>query len=36
MVRTSLDPTINAIATLLILLSVGSIFLRVSSYRGLN
>ena len=36
MVRTSLDPTINAIATLLILLSVGSTFLalRVSSYRG--
>jgi spermidine/putrescine transport system permease protein len=36
MVRTSLDPTINAIATLLILLSVGSTFLalRVSRYRG--
>jgi spermidine/putrescine transport system permease protein len=36
MVRTSLDPTINAIATLLILLSVGSTFLalRVSAYRG--
>ena len=36
MVRTSLDPTINAMATLLILLSVGSTFLalRVSSYRG--
>jgi spermidine/putrescine transport system permease protein len=36
MVRTSLDPTINAIATLLILLSVGSTFLaiRLSSYRG--
>ncbi|HWA50537.1 MAG TPA: ABC transporter permease [Dongiaceae bacterium] len=36
MVRTSLDPTINAIATLLILLSVGStlLALRVSSYRG--
>ena len=36
MVRTSLDPTINAIATLLILLSVGSTFLalRVSTYRG--
>jgi len=36
LVRTSLDPTINAIATLLILLSVGSTFLalRVSSYRG--
>lgn len=36
MVRTSLDPTINAIAALLILLSVGSTFiaLRVSSYRG--
>ena len=36
LVRTSLDPTINAIATLLILLSVGSTFLalRVSAYRG--
>jgi spermidine/putrescine transport system permease protein len=36
MVRTSLDPTINAIAALLILLSVGSTFLalRVSRYRG--
>jgi spermidine/putrescine transport system permease protein len=36
MVRTSLDPTINAMATLLILLSVGSTFLalRVSSYRA--
>ena len=36
MVRTSLDPTINAIATLLILLSVGStlLALRVSRYRG--
>jgi spermidine/putrescine transport system permease protein len=36
MVRTSLDPTINAMATLLILLSVGSTFLalRVSRYRG--
>lgn len=36
MVRTSLDPTINAIATLLILLSVGSTFLalRLSRYRG--
>ena len=36
MVRTSLDPTINAVASLLILLSVGSTFiaLRVSSYRG--
>lgn len=36
LVRTSLDPTINAIATLLILLSVGSTFLalRLSSYRG--
>jgi spermidine/putrescine transport system permease protein len=36
MVRTSLDPTINAIATLLILLSVGSTFLalRVSRYHG--
>ena len=36
MVRTSLDPTINAIATLLIVISVGStvLALRVSSYRG--
>jgi spermidine/putrescine transport system permease protein len=36
MVRTSLDPTINAMASLLILLSVGSTFLalRVSRYRG--
>jgi spermidine/putrescine transport system permease protein len=36
MVRTSLDPTINAIATLLILLSVGStiLALHLSRYRG--
>lgn len=36
LVRTSLDPTINAIATLLIILSVGSTFLAlsVSRYRG--
>jgi len=36
MVRTSLDPTINAMATLLILLSIGStvIALRLSRYRG--
>jgi spermidine/putrescine transport system permease protein len=36
MVRTSLNPTINAIATLLILLSVGStvLALRLSRYRG--
>ena len=36
MVRTSLDPTINAIATLLILLSIGStvLALRISRYRG--
>ena len=36
MVRTSLDPTINAIATLLIVISIGStvLALRVSSYRG--
>jgi spermidine/putrescine transport system permease protein len=36
MVRTSLDPTINAMATLLILLSIGStiVALRVSRYRG--
>jgi spermidine/putrescine transport system permease protein len=36
MVRTSLDPTINAVATLLIALSIGStvIALRVSRYRG--
>ena len=36
MVRTSLDPTINAIATLLILLSIGStvIALRLSRYRS--
>jgi spermidine/putrescine transport system permease protein len=36
LVRTSLDPTINAMATLLILLSIGStaIALRLSSYRG--
>ena len=34
--RTSLNPTINAMASLLILLSVGSTFLalRVSRYRG--
>ena len=36
MVRTSLDPTINAMATLLILLSIGStvVALRLSRYRG--
>ena len=36
MVRTSLDPTINAMATLLIALSVGStvLALRLSRYRG--
>jgi spermidine/putrescine transport system permease protein len=36
MVRTSLDPTINAMATLLILLSIGSTIaaLMVSRYRG--
>lgn len=36
MVRTSLDPTINAIATLLILLSIGSsvLALVLSRYRG--
>lgn len=36
MVRTSLDPTINAVATLLIALSIGStvIALYVSRYRG--
>jgi spermidine/putrescine transport system permease protein len=36
MVRTSLDPTINAIATLLIALSIGStvLALRLSRYRG--
>ena len=36
MVRTSLDPTINAMATLLIMLSIGStvVALRVSRYRG--
>jgi spermidine/putrescine transport system permease protein len=36
MVRTSLDPTINAIATLLIALSIGSTVaaLRLSRYRG--
>jgi spermidine/putrescine transport system permease protein len=36
MVRTSLDPTINAIASLLIALSIGStaLALRLSSYRG--
>jgi spermidine/putrescine transport system permease protein len=36
MVRTSLDPTINAIATLLILLSIGStaIALRLSRHRS--
>jgi spermidine/putrescine transport system permease protein len=38
MVRTSLDPSINAIATLLILLSIGStaLALTVSRYRGWN
>ena len=36
MVRTSLDPSINAMATLLILLSIGStaLALAVSKYRG--
>ena len=36
LVRTSLDPTINAMATLLILLSIGStvLALRLSRYRG--
>ena len=36
MVRTSLDPTINAMATLLIALSIGStvLALRLSRYRG--
>lgn len=36
LVRTSLDPTINAMATLLILLSIGStiIALQLSRYRG--
>jgi spermidine/putrescine transport system permease protein len=36
MVRTSLDPTINAMATLLIALSIGStvVALRLSRYRG--
>ena len=36
LVRTSLDPTINAIATLLIALSIGStvIALQLSRYRG--
>jgi spermidine/putrescine transport system permease protein len=36
MVRTSLDPTINAIATLLIALSIGStvIAVQLSRYRG--
>ncbi len=36
LVRTSLDPTINAMATLLVLLSVGStiIALQISRYRG--
>jgi spermidine/putrescine transport system permease protein len=36
LVRTSLDPTINAMATLLLVLSIGStiIALRLSSYRG--
>ena len=36
MVRTSLDPTINAIATLLIAFSIGStiLALRLSRYRG--
>jgi spermidine/putrescine transport system permease protein len=36
MVRTSLDPTINAIATLLLVLSIGStvIALRLSRYRS--
>ena len=36
LVRTSLDPTINAMATLLILLSIGSTFiaLSLSRYRG--
>jgi spermidine/putrescine transport system permease protein len=36
MVRTSLDPSINAVATLLLLLSIGStaVALSVSKYRG--
>jgi spermidine/putrescine transport system permease protein len=36
LVRTSLDPTINAMATLLILLSIGStiVALQLSRYRG--
>jgi spermidine/putrescine transport system permease protein len=36
MIRTSLDPTINALATLLIVASIGltAIALRLSSYRG--
>lgn len=36
MVRTSLDPSINAMATLLILLSIGStaLALAISKYRG--
>ena len=36
LVRTSLDPTINAMATLLILLSIGStvLALQLSRYRG--
>jgi spermidine/putrescine transport system permease protein len=36
MVRTSLDPTINAIATILIALTIGStlVALRVTRYRG--
>ena len=36
LVRTSLDPTINALATLLIVLSIGStiVALAVSRYRG--
>lgn len=36
MVRTSLDPTINAIATLLIMLSIGStaVALAIGKYRG--
>jgi spermidine/putrescine transport system permease protein len=36
LVRTSLDPTINALATLLIAVSIGStiLALRFSSYRG--
>jgi spermidine/putrescine transport system permease protein len=36
MIRTSLDPSINAVATMLIVLSIGStVFaLAISKYRG--